>query len=142
MRSMTGRILDLDTVTKTHAGADAPLVVLDGVSLSLDAGETVALTGESGSGKSTLMHLAAGLDAADGGIVRLMGQDLSALSDAARARLRGRHAGLVFQQFNLVPSLTVAANVALQARLTGRHPSPSGCTGHGTSRADLPAGPS
>jgi putative ABC transport system ATP-binding protein len=118
---MTEAVLDLDTVTKTYAGAGAPLTVLDRVSLSLAAGETVALTGESGSGKSTLLHLAAGLDAADTGIVRLMGQDLGALSDAGRARLRGRHAGLVFQQFNLVPSLTVAANVALQARLTGRH---------------------
>ena len=118
---MTARILDLDTVTKTYPGTDAPLEVLAGVSLSLDAGETVALTGESGSGKSTLMHLAAGLDAADTGHVRLMGHDLSSMSDSGRARLRGRHAGLVFQQFNLVPSLTVASNVALQARLTERH---------------------
>jgi putative ABC transport system ATP-binding protein len=118
---MTEPILDLENVKKTYVGAEAALVVLDGVSLTLASGETVALTGESGSGKSTLLHLAAGLDAADSGTIRLAGQDLGALSDAGRARLRGQHAGLVFQQFNLVPSLTVAANVALQARLTGRH---------------------
>jgi putative ABC transport system ATP-binding protein len=118
---MTGPILDLSDVTRRYPGADGPVTVLASVSLSVAAGETVALTGESGSGKSTLMHVAGGLDAADEGRVRLMGQDLSAMSDAGRARLRGRHVGLVFQQFNLVPSLDVAANVAIQARLAGRH---------------------
>jgi putative ABC transport system ATP-binding protein len=118
---MTGAVLDLDAVTKRYPGAEGPVPVLSGVTLRVAAGETLALTGESGSGKSTLLHLASGLDTADGGAVRLMGQDLAGLSDAARARLRGRHAGLVFQQFNLVPSLDVAANVALQARLSGRH---------------------
>ena len=118
---MSDPVLHLDRVSKGYPGADAPVSVLDDVSLSLGRGETLALTGESGSGKSTLLHLAGGLDAPDAGHVRLMGHDLSALPDAARARVRGRHAGLVFQQFNLVPSLTVAANVAFQARLSGRH---------------------
>jgi putative ABC transport system ATP-binding protein len=118
---MTEPVLDLHDVTKRYPGADGPLTVLSAVSLRVAAGETLALTGESGSGKSTLLHLAAGLDAPDDGCVLLMGHDLSAISDAARARVRGRHAGLVFQQFNLVPSLTVEANVAIQARLTGRH---------------------
>jgi putative ABC transport system ATP-binding protein len=121
MRRMTDPVLDLHDVTKRYPGADGTLTVLSGVSLRVAAGETLALTGESGSGKSTLLHLAAGLDAPDEGRVLLMGNDLSAISDAARARVRGRHAGLVFQQFNLVPSLTVEANVAIQARLTGRH---------------------
>lgn len=121
MRPMAETVLEFHEVTKTYPGADGAVAVLKGVSLSLAGGETLALTGESGSGKSTLMHLAAGLDVADRGEVRLMGRDLSALGDTERARVRGRHAGLVFQQFNLIPSLTVAANVSVQARLTGRH---------------------
>jgi ABC-type multidrug transport system fused ATPase/permease subunit len=81
---------------KRYPGTETSLSVLDDVSLGLARGETLALTGESGSGKSTLLHLAGGLDAPDAGHVRLMGHDLSTLSDAARARIRGRHAGLVF----------------------------------------------
>ena len=118
---MSDPVLQIDHVTKSFPGAESSLTVLDDVSVELAGGETLALTGESGSGKSTLLHLAGGLDAPDAGHVRLMGHDLSALSDGARARVRGLHAGLVFQQFNLVPSLTVAANVAIQARMSGRH---------------------
>jgi len=95
--------------------------VLRGVDLDVRAGETVALTGESGSGKSTLLHLAAGLDRADAGEVLLQGRDIGPLGDAALAALRRQVVGLVFQQFNLVPSLDVAANLALHARLAGRH---------------------
>ena len=97
------------------------LTVLEGVSLSAATGETLALTGESGSGKSTLLHLMAGLDAPDTGRVTVAGHDLSALDDAARARLRRSTVGLVFQQFNLVQSLTAGQNAALQARLANRH---------------------
>ena len=95
--------------------------MLDGVSLTLEVGQTLALTGESGSGKSTLMHLAAALDTPDSGSIRLDGVDLSGLDDAGRAQIRRDRIGLVFQQFNLIPSLTVAANIAFQARLSGRH---------------------
>lgn len=114
-------LLDLRDIRKTYPSDTGPLRVLDGVSVSLQARETLALTGESGSGKSTLLHLAGGLDQPDGGEVVLEGQDIGALDDAARAHVRRMRIGLIFQQFNLVPSLSVAANIALQARLAGRH---------------------
>ena len=85
------------------------------------AGESVALTGESGSGKSTLLHLIAGLDQADSGEVWLGETCVSGLSDADRAALRRDRLGLVFQQFNLIPSLSVADNLAFQSRIAGRH---------------------
>lgn len=114
-------LLDLRDIRKTYPSDNGPLRVLDGVSVSLQARETLALTGESGSGKSTLLHLAGGLDQPDGGEVVLEGVDIGALDDAARAQVRRMRIGLIFQQFNLVPSLSVAANIALQARLAGRH---------------------
>ncbi|MEO1274820.1 MAG: ABC transporter ATP-binding protein [Pseudomonadota bacterium] len=96
------------------------LTVLDGVDLTLARGETLALTGESGSGKSTLLHLIAGLDQADAGHITLGDARVTGMSDAERAHLRRDKVGLVFQQFNLIQSLTVAQNVAMQARLAGR----------------------
>jgi putative ABC transport system ATP-binding protein len=114
-------LLTLRSVTKTYATSEGPLKVLDGVDLVLEPGQTLALTGESGSGKSTLLHLAAGLDTADAGSVTVAGQDVAQASDAVRARLRRGTVGLVFQQFNLIPSLDVAANLSFQARLAGRH---------------------
>jgi putative ABC transport system ATP-binding protein len=97
------------------------VAVLRGVDLDVAAGERVALTGESGSGKSTLLHLIAGLDQADSGEIRLGETTVSNLRDAGRAALRRDRLGLVFQQFNLIPSLNVADNLAFQARLANRH---------------------
>lgn len=114
-------LLTLTGVTKTYPTGEGPLRVLDGIDLSLDAGESLALTGESGSGKSTLLHVVAGLDTVDTGTITLDGTDVTQADDAARARLRRGTVGLVFQQFNLIPSLDVAANLAFQARLAGRH---------------------
>ena len=114
-------LLTLTGVTKTYATGEGPLTVLDGIDLALAAGTSLALTGESGSGKSTLLHLAAGLDLADTGRVELAGVNLTTAGDAERAALRRGTVGLVFQQFNLIPSLDVAANLAFQARLAGRH---------------------
>ena len=112
------KVVDL---TKSYRSAQDVLTVLRGVDLNVAAGESVALTGESGSGKSTLLHLIAGLDDADSGEVWIADAQVSGLSDVARAALRRQQLGLVFQQFNLVPSLDVADNLALQARLAGRH---------------------
>ena len=112
-------LLTLRDVTKTYPGAEAP--VLHRISLDVRAGEMLALTGESGSGKSTLLHLIGGLDTADSGIVAIDGTDLTPLDDPGRAALRRGTVGVIFQQFNLIPSLTVAANIAFQARLSGRH---------------------
>ena len=114
-------LLTVRDITKTYAGAEGPVQVLRGVSLDLDAGQTLALTGESGSGKSTLLHLIGGLDAPDSGQITLDGTALAGLDDNGRAALRRGRVGVVFQQFNLIPSLTVAANIAFQARLAGVH---------------------
>ncbi|OLP57723.1 ABC transporter ATP-binding protein [Xaviernesmea oryzae] len=114
-------LLTFTDVFKRYQTAEGPLTVLDGLSLSLDGGETLALTGESGSGKSTLLHLAAGLDQADAGAVRIDGVEIGALKDTGRAAMRREVVGLIFQQFNLIPSLTVGANLAFHARLAGRH---------------------
>ncbi|KIC48858.1 ABC transporter ATP-binding protein [Tateyamaria sp. ANG-S1] len=113
-------VLHLSGVTKSYAGADGPVQVLHGVDLTLGPGETLALTGESGSGKSTLLHIAGGLETADTGQVHVAGQDLVPMSDSARAAVRCKDVAVVFQQFNLIPSLTVADNIAFQARLAGR----------------------
>jgi len=111
-------MLEIQAVTKTYPRASRP--VLNGASLSVARGETVALTGESGSGKSTLLHLAGALDAFDTGEITLLDQAYSTLDDAGRAALRRNRIGLVFQQFNLIPSLTVAQNLHFHARLAGR----------------------
>jgi len=114
-------VLDISDLTKTYRAGSETISVLRGVDLAVAAGERVALTGESGSGKSTLLHLVAGLDAADSGEIRLDDADITALSDAGRAELRRDRLGLVFQQFNLIPSLSVDDNLAFQARIAGRH---------------------
>jgi putative ABC transport system ATP-binding protein len=111
-------LLCLRDVTKTYPKSET--AVLQGVSFDMAAGEILALTGESGSGKSTILHLAGGLDSADSGKITINGTDLTKLDDAGRAGLRRGTVGVIFQQFNLIPSLTVAANIAFQARLAGR----------------------
>jgi putative ABC transport system ATP-binding protein len=114
-------VLSVRNLTKTYRAAGEEIAVLRGVDLDIAAGERVALTGESGSGKSTLLHLIAGLDAADGGEIRLNGDSISDLSDSGRAALRRDRLGLVFQQFNLIPSLSVEDNLAFQSRIAGKH---------------------
>ena len=112
-------LLRVTDLIKTYPGPDGELPILNGISMVVDAGETLALTGESGSGKSTLLHLVGGLDQPDGGHVEIDGEDIGALDDAARAAVRRNKVGVIFQQFNLIPSLTVASNISFQARLAG-----------------------
>ena len=114
-------LLSATNVQKTYETADGPFTVLRGIDLSLKDGETLALTGESGSGKSTLLHLIGGLDVPDAGQIMIDGADIAALDDTGRAKMRRGVVGVVFQQFNLIPSLRVAENIAFQARLAGRH---------------------
>ncbi|MDD7972093.1 ABC transporter ATP-binding protein [Roseinatronobacter alkalisoli] len=113
--------LTIESLRKTFGSAPDIVHVLDNADLELSRGQSLALTGESGSGKSTLLHICAGLEPFDSGKVMLAGQDIAQADDSARAALRRTSVGLIFQQFNLVPSLNVAANLAFQARLAGRH---------------------
>ena len=113
-------MLVVRSVSKSFATAQGPQSVLRDVSLRLDAGRGLALTGESGSGKSTLLHLIAGLEAVDAGEIRVGDAAITALGDTGRAAVRRVAIGLVFQQFNLISSLTIAGNLAFQARLAGR----------------------
>ena len=113
-------VLDLRRVEKSFAGADGVVPVLRGVDVALRAGQTLALTGESGSGKSTLLHIAGGLESADAGEVHVAGQNITAMTDVQRAAVRRADVAVVFQQFNLIPSLNVGDNIAFQARLADR----------------------
>ncbi len=120
-------LLDLQNVHKSYAGRDGAQAILRGVGLQLEAGASLALTGESGSGKSTLLHLIAGLDVVDAGLIQVRGTDVTYMGDVVRAQMRRETIGLIFQQFNLIPSLDVADNVSFQARLAGRY-DPDWCT--------------
>jgi putative ABC transport system ATP-binding protein len=112
-------LLNVQAIKKSYKNAQGSVPVLRGIDMTVNAGDTLALTGESGSGKSTLLHLIGGLDIADSGTITLDGQEITTLNDAGRAALRRNSIGIIFQQFNLIPSLTVAANIAFQARLAG-----------------------
>ncbi|WP_338063106.1 ABC transporter ATP-binding protein [Wenzhouxiangella limi] len=101
-------------------GTSGPVQVLDDLTLELSAGERVAVMGSSGSGKTTLLHLAAGMDTPDAGEVRVGGHRLSRLAEPERTRFRARYIGLVFQDFNLIDSLTVRENIELPLWLNNR----------------------
>jgi putative ABC transport system ATP-binding protein len=109
----------LEQVTKVYPDGDGRRPALDRVSLDVEDAQFVAVLGPSGSGKSTLLNLVAGLDRATRGRVTVGGQELDALVDSALVRFRREHIGLVFQFFNLLPTLTVLENVLLPAQLAG-----------------------
>jgi len=110
-------LIQLDAVTKRYDSGARP--ALDSVSLTIAGGEAVAVMGPSGSGKSTLLNLIAGLDRPTSGTVTVGGQRIDALSETGAARYRRGRIGMIFQFFNLLDDLTVAANVQLPARLAG-----------------------
>ena len=112
-------VLNLKAIQKSFRTNEGEVPVLSDISLSLLAGETLALRGESGSGKSTLLHIAGALELPDGGSVEIAGKNLSEMDDAERAAIRRRDVAIIFQQFNLIPSLTVASNITFQANLSG-----------------------
>ena len=111
-------MIELKDVEKRYA--EAAVEAVRGVSLSIGAGELVAIVGASGSGKSTLLHLIGGLDRATAGSVRVLDNDLNALDDDTLTRLRRDRIGFVFQFFNLMPTLTALENVMLPALLGGK----------------------
>ena len=115
-------VLELRGVHRTHGRGEATVLALRGVSLSVRPGELVAVMGPSGSGKSTLLNLAGGLDAPTEGEVAVEGTVLGGLGRKALAALRRRRIGYVFQDLNLLPSLTAAENVALPLELDGVRP--------------------
>ncbi|AKT51094.1 ABC transporter ATP-binding protein [Arsenicicoccus sp. oral taxon 190] len=115
-------VLELDHVHRTHGTGDTAVHALQGVTLTIEAGELVAVMGPSGSGKSTLLNLAGALDRPTTGRVVIEGVDITVLRPDALARLRRRSVGFVFQDFNLISSLTAAENVALPLELDGARP--------------------
>jgi putative ABC transport system ATP-binding protein len=118
-------ILELDRVWRVHGSGHTAVEALRDASLTVSAGELVAVMGPSGSGKSTLLTLAGGLDRPTEGAVRVLGQDLAGLGPDQLAAVRRRTLGYVFQELNLLPGLTAAENVSLPLELEGMRPGPA-----------------
>lgn len=111
--------LALEGVTRRFSDGERVVTVLEGLDFQVEGGERVAVMGASGSGKSTLLNLAAGMDRPDEGRVRLLDEPLDAIAEPGLTRFRARHVGLVFQDFNLIDSLSVRENIALPLWLNG-----------------------
>ncbi|MDI3324465.1 ABC transporter ATP-binding protein [Pontibacterium granulatum] len=113
-------VLEVSGLCKCFEVAGASQSILQDLDLRMDSGELLMLLGPSGSGKSSLLNLIAGVDKPDAGTIRMLGQDLTALDEAGRTRFRRQHIGVVYQFFNLIPTLTVMENILLPLSLNGR----------------------
>lgn len=116
----TMEILKIEDLSKTYGRGDMEVKALDHINLSIEKGEFVAIIGASGSGKSTLLHMIGGVDMATSGKVVVDGVDLSKLNDTKMAIFRRRKVGLIYQFFNLVPTLNVRENILLPTLLDGK----------------------
>jgi len=117
--SQAGPVIALAGVNLSLGHGAARVHILKDIDLHIGSGEAIGLVGPSGSGKSTLLMVMAGLERADRGSVTIAGEDLSALDEDALARFRGRHIGIVFQSFHLIPTMTAMENVAVPLELSG-----------------------
>ncbi|MEM7486819.1 MAG: ABC transporter ATP-binding protein [Bacteroidota bacterium] len=113
------KILNVEHLGKTYTSGSKQLTVLDDINFSIEAGETFAIVGPSGSGKTTLLGLCAGLDYPNTGVVELSGADLGSLNEDERAQLRNEKVGFIFQNFQLLPTLTALENVVVPLELQG-----------------------
>lgn len=118
MTTMT-KILNVSNLGKSYKSGSEKLVVLDDINFDVETGATFSIVGPSGSGKTTLLGLCAGLDKADSGEVELCGTELSTLNEDQRALLRNQHVGFIFQNFQLLPTLTALENVSVPLELQG-----------------------
>lgn len=116
---MSDILLEAQSLSKSYPSGSGILTVLDDVTFQVKRGESLAIVGPSGSGKTTLLGLCAGLDRSSGGAVKLMGQTLHLLNEDARAALRNKYVGFVFQNFQLLPTLTALENVMVPAEISG-----------------------
>ena len=116
---MSAVVLQAESLTKTYRSGNAALTVLDNVSFTVSQGETLSIIGPSGSGKTTLLGLCAGLDTPSNGVISLMGFKLNAMSEDDRAYIRNQYVGFVFQNFQLLPTLTAIENVMVPLELRG-----------------------
>lgn len=113
------KILNVRNLRKTYTSGSKNLTVLDDISFGIEAGDTFSIVGPSGSGKTTLLGLCAGLDRPDSGMVELCGTPLNDLNEDQRARLRNKEVGFIFQNFQLLPTLTALENVSVPLELQG-----------------------
>ena len=117
-------ILEINSLTKTYGKGDTSVTALDHVSFSMNKGEFVAIIGASGSGKSTLMNLIGGIDQPTSGSVKIDGNEIYNLNESELAIFRRRNIGMIYQFYNLIPTLTTAENIMLPRLLDHRKPDP------------------